>query len=46
MNALTRAERALVESAEPAVTFTLNGREVTAQPGERFLAEPDAARTI
>jgi formate dehydrogenase major subunit len=37
MNALTRAERALVESAEPAVTFTLNGREVTAQPGESLL---------
>ncbi|SOZ38746.1 formate dehydrogenase subunit alpha [Cupriavidus neocaledonicus] len=37
MNALTRAERALVESAEPAVTFTLNGREVSAQPGESLL---------
>ncbi|WP_029046988.1 formate dehydrogenase subunit alpha [Cupriavidus sp. amp6] len=37
MNALTRAERALVESAEPAVSFTLNGREVTAQPGESLL---------
>ncbi|SPD67492.1 NAD-dependent formate dehydrogenase catalytic subunit /NAD-dependent formate dehydrogenase iron-sulfur protein (plasmid) [Cupriavidus taiwanensis] len=37
MNALTRAERALVESAEPAVTFTLNGREVSAQPGETLL---------
>ncbi|WP_432260801.1 formate dehydrogenase subunit alpha [Cupriavidus sp. TMH.W2] len=37
MNALTRAERALVESAEPAVTFTLNGREVCAQPGESLL---------
>ncbi|AEI80632.1 tungsten-containing formate dehydrogenase alpha subunit [Cupriavidus necator N-1] len=37
MNALTRAERALVESAEPAVTFMLNGREVSAQPGESLL---------
>ncbi|NOV22711.1 formate dehydrogenase subunit alpha [Cupriavidus necator] len=37
MNALTRAERALVEFAEPAVTFTLNGREVSAQPGESLL---------
>ncbi|ULX51859.1 formate dehydrogenase subunit alpha [Cupriavidus taiwanensis] len=37
MNALTRAERALVESAEPAVTFTLNGREVSAEPGESLL---------
>ncbi|SPA55920.1 formate dehydrogenase subunit alpha [Cupriavidus taiwanensis] len=37
MNALTRAERALVESAEAAVTFTLNGREVSAQPGESLL---------
>ncbi|WER48811.1 formate dehydrogenase subunit alpha [Cupriavidus sp. WKF15] len=37
MNALTRAERALVESTEPAVTFTLNGREVCAQPGESLL---------
>ncbi|WP_427306248.1 formate dehydrogenase subunit alpha [Cupriavidus sp. H39] len=37
MNALTRAERALVESAEPAVTFTLNGREVSAQPRESLL---------
>ncbi|NUT14702.1 MAG: formate dehydrogenase subunit alpha [Cupriavidus sp.] len=37
MNALTRAERALVESAEPAVTFTLNGREVSAQPDESLL---------
>ncbi|MFS8975263.1 formate dehydrogenase subunit alpha [Cupriavidus necator] len=37
MNALTRAERALVESAEPAVTFTLNGREISAQPGESLL---------
>ncbi|SPA17864.1 tugsten containing formate dehydrogenase alpha subunit; 2Fe-2S ferredoxin N-term domain [Cupriavidus taiwanensis] len=37
MNALTRAERALVESAEPAVSFTLNGREVSAQPGESLL---------
>ncbi|KWR77155.1 formate dehydrogenase subunit alpha [Cupriavidus sp. IDO] len=37
MNALTRAERALVESAGPAVTFTLNGREVSAQPGESLL---------
>ncbi|SPA43009.1 tugsten containing formate dehydrogenase alpha subunit; 2Fe-2S ferredoxin N-term domain [Cupriavidus taiwanensis] len=37
MNALTRAERALVESAEPAVTFILNGREVSAQPGESLL---------
>ncbi|WP_454742616.1 formate dehydrogenase subunit alpha [Cupriavidus necator] len=37
MNALTRAERALVESAEPAVTFTLNGREVSAQPSESLL---------
>ncbi|BDB27766.1 formate dehydrogenase subunit alpha [Cupriavidus sp. P-10] len=37
MNALTRAECALVESAEPAVSFSLNGREVTAQPGESLL---------
>ncbi|RDK07093.1 formate dehydrogenase subunit alpha [Cupriavidus lacunae] len=37
MNALTRAECALVESSEPAVTFTLNGREVCAQPGESVL---------
>ncbi len=37
MNALTRAERALVESTEPSVTFTLNGREVSAQPGENLL---------
>ena len=37
MNALTRAERALVESTEPSVSFTLNGREVTAQPGESLL---------
>lgn len=37
MNALTRAERALVESTEPTVTFTLNGREVSAQPGESLL---------
>ncbi|WP_224078655.1 formate dehydrogenase subunit alpha [Cupriavidus laharis] len=37
MNALTRAERALVESTEPSVTFMLNGREVSAQPGESLL---------
>ncbi|MCT9115765.1 formate dehydrogenase subunit alpha [Cupriavidus gilardii] len=38
MNALTRAERALVQASDPAsVAFQLNGREVMAAPGETLL---------
>ncbi|CAG9168358.1 formate dehydrogenase subunit alpha [Cupriavidus respiraculi] len=39
MNALTRAESALVQaSSEATITFSLNGREVVAAPGETLLA--------
>lgn len=38
MNALTRAERALIESSdETVVRFALNGRDVAAAPGETLL---------